>query len=270
MCLCYWWIFDEFQCRPSTDFLVSLQVKRSRTISIFNTDGHLKLAPSTTRDKLRRHESVIVDLKDPKTVPEDFLQLDTLMFDKRTKNNQITHMSNALPLHGMETMPLKKKSTDEKTFPLLAENEDVESNRIISIPRSQRSVTDEYIRINSSQSPLVSDSAISNDQYLSNVATLHEGESEKNTTDVTSEGSGWIEERVTIEPLAEKIIIYFNEFTYHCVYLTLERIMFDFFSGNSYNVMPSFIMLLVQPYGFKLFLGNSLIKLSKGFRSVMI
>ncbi|CAJ0962947.1 unnamed protein product, partial [Mesorhabditis belari] len=69
------------------------------------------------RERIKRHESVVVDFRDPSTVPDHFLQLNTLMFEKRkhrASNNQIKEVEkNILNLAGMEKMMTPISEEDE-------------------------------------------------------------------------------------------------------------------------------------------------------------
>ncbi|KAK6728692.1 hypothetical protein RB195_006001 [Necator americanus] len=96
----------------------------------------------TMRDKIKRHESVVVDFKNPSTVPDHFLQLNTLMFQKKPKNNLITEMP-ALPLSGMHMMSSTggNEGVEQELSPLQAESE-VASNKVSSVLRAQRSASE--------------------------------------------------------------------------------------------------------------------------------
>ncbi|CAJ0568357.1 unnamed protein product, partial [Mesorhabditis spiculigera] len=69
------------------------------------------------RDRIKRHESVVVDFRDPSTVPDHFLQLNTLMFKKRDRanNNQIKEVegNDVIPLPGMDGMMAPISEEDE-------------------------------------------------------------------------------------------------------------------------------------------------------------
>ncbi|XGW20609.1 hypothetical protein V3C99_003975 [Haemonchus contortus] len=160
-------------------------------------------------DKIRRHESVVVDFKNPSTVPDHFLQLNTLMFQKKPKNNQVTEMARAVPLSGMDLMSSSKQDQlgDSQAIPVLPnEAEDVSSNKINAVLRAQRSIPEENTTLHSPSS-FVTDSGISDEEYTSDTTSSVDERSSQATKGFVTEASGWIEERVTIEPLVEKRIV---------------------------------------------------------------
>ncbi|ETN73627.1 hypothetical protein NECAME_00714 [Necator americanus] len=160
----------------------------------------------TMRDKIKRHESVVVDFKNPSTVPDHFLQLNTLMFQKKPKNNLITEMP-ALPLSGMHMMSSTggNEGVEQELSPLQAESE-VASNKVSSVLRAQRSASEGH-ETTDSPSSFVTDSGISDEDYSSDSNDIHDEETKTSTENSREEGSGWVEERRTIEPPAEKIIV---------------------------------------------------------------
>ncbi|EYC26508.1 hypothetical protein Y032_0010g1191 [Ancylostoma ceylanicum] len=162
----------------------------------------------TVRDKIKRHESVVVDFRNPSTVPDHFLQLNTLMFQKKPRNNLITEMP-AVPLSGMHMMSSTNgnQNVDGELTAIPAEAEDVVSNKVSSVLRAQRSASEEHQATTPSPSSFVTDSGISDDDYSSDTTENHEDRSKTSTENPSREGSGWIEEKSTIEPLAEKIIV---------------------------------------------------------------
>ncbi|KAL6730267.1 hypothetical protein Aduo_001251 [Ancylostoma duodenale] len=162
----------------------------------------------TVRDKIKRHESVVVDFRNPSTVPDHFLQLNTLMFQKKPRNNLITEMP-AVPLSGMHMMSSTggNRNVDGELTPIPAEAEDVVSNKVSSVLRAQRSASKEHQTTTHSPSSFVTDSGISDEDYSSDTTEAHEDASKTSTENPSREGSGWIEEKSTIEPLAQKIIV---------------------------------------------------------------
>ncbi|RCN29546.1 hypothetical protein ANCCAN_21848 [Ancylostoma caninum] len=165
----------------------------------------------TVRDKIKRHESVVVDFRNPSSVfavPDHFLQLNTLMFQKKPRNNLITEMP-AVPLSGMHMMSSTdgNRNVDGELTPIPAEAEDVVSNKVSSVLRAQRSASKEQQTTTHSPSSFVTDSGISDEDYSSDTTETHEDTSKTSTENPSREGSGWIEEKSTIEPLAQKIIV---------------------------------------------------------------
>ncbi|KAK6728691.1 hypothetical protein RB195_006001 [Necator americanus] len=129
---------ETFKDSYTGDLGVIVDTKRDR-----NHDTYLqKETLPTMRDKIKRHESVVVDFKNPSTVPDHFLQLNTLMFQKKPKNNLITEMP-ALPLSGMHMMSSTggNEGVEQELSPLQAESE-VASNKVSSVLRAQRSASE--------------------------------------------------------------------------------------------------------------------------------
>ncbi|KAK5975057.1 hypothetical protein GCK32_010376 [Trichostrongylus colubriformis] len=148
-------------------------------------DNYLqKESPSTMKnDKIKRHESVVVDFKNPSTVPDHFLQLNTLMFQKKPKNNQVTQVSGAVPLSGMDLMSSSKEDqTKDNKHPVFpTEAEDVDSNKINSMLRAQRSIPEESSTLHSPSS-FVTDSGISDEDYTSDTPSYVDERPRKSKT----------------------------------------------------------------------------------------
>ncbi|KAK6054240.1 hypothetical protein COOONC_08255 [Cooperia oncophora] len=158
---------------------------------------HKESPPTMKNDKIKRHESVVVDFKNPSTVPDHFLELNTLMFQKKPKNNQVTHMPGAVPLSGMDLMSSSKEDQTEDSTRQVLPYCELKG----SIPEASSTMH--------SPSSFVTDSGISDEDYTSDSTSStpsSTNEKPRKTTN-SSEGSGWIEERVTIEPPAEKRIV---------------------------------------------------------------
>ncbi|VDO22587.1 unnamed protein product [Heligmosomoides polygyrus] len=104
---------------------------------------HKDAPPSPKNDKIRRHESVVVDFTKPSTIPDHFLQLNTLMFQKKAKNNQVTQMPGAVPLSGMDAMSASSEGAGGKLSENLNEIDDVAANKISHGLRALRSASQE-------------------------------------------------------------------------------------------------------------------------------
>uniref|UniRef100_A0A1I7W8S8 Col_cuticle_N domain-containing protein n=1 Tax=Heterorhabditis bacteriophora TaxID=37862 RepID=A0A1I7W8S8_HETBA len=164
------------------------------------------------REKIKRHESYVVDFKNPSSIPEHFLQLNTLMFQKKPKNNQIVSMSVPISVSGMALMtPLDdEKYANKELPPIPIEEEDLNSNSVSPVRLTQRSVT--VVSINSeTPSSFITDSGISDEDYSSDATSIEstdiEREKKKESSSKTVKSASWIEEEKTIEPYAEKIIV---------------------------------------------------------------
>ncbi|CAJ0592990.1 unnamed protein product [Cylicocyclus nassatus] len=174
-------------------------------------DGYLHKDPlSSIRDKIKRQESVMVDFQNPSTVPDHYLQLNTLMFQKKPKNNLITEMT-PVAMSGMQMMSTIGENNDDdgKLAPLNVESEVASNSVASSVLRAQRSVSEENITTHSPSS-FVTDSGISDEEYSSDTTEAHGSVAQASTESSSQEGSGYIVEKSTIEPLAQKIIVDFE------------------------------------------------------------
>ncbi|PAV84288.1 hypothetical protein WR25_16867 isoform A [Diploscapter pachys] len=206
-----------------------------------------------TRDKLKRHESTVVDFKNPSTIPDHFLQLNTLMFQKRlaknneAKNNQINANIPPVPMHNMEIMAAganskqseesiesvekTEKSSDEqfanRALPPIPGSE-ISSNQVTP-ERTRRSevmakMNEKESEKDGSTSPssFVTDSGISDEDFsdgtstVSTTRSLSTKSTSSKVSSTTSTSSSSSPESSTIEPPAQKIIVDFkcgNEFS---------------------------------------------------------
>ncbi|WKX89097.1 hypothetical protein Q1695_008611 [Nippostrongylus brasiliensis] len=184
-------------------------------VFVLAKDSYLQkeVPASPKNDKIRRHESVVVDFKNPSTIPEHFLELNTLMFQKKPKNNQVTQMPGIVPLSGMDAM--SSSSNEEQLVEgdapaSTADSEDIASNKVSSVLRAQRSASGQE---STPQSPssFVTDSGISDEDYSSDSTNSVDDKprvpKEAGQND-ERQGSGWVEESSTIEPPAQKVTVH--------------------------------------------------------------
>ncbi|KAJ1348064.1 hypothetical protein KIN20_003282 [Parelaphostrongylus tenuis] len=108
----------------------------------------------------------------------------------------------------METMT-KQNLTYERSLPLLTESEELVSNKVSSVLRAQRSVAEKFAISNENFTSHADRSCMVYRSYVINPQLPHTLPSSMNS-DSVQEGSGWTEERGTIEPLAQKITIDFE------------------------------------------------------------
>ncbi|CAD6186481.1 unnamed protein product [Caenorhabditis auriculariae] len=177
------------------------------------------VARSHPRDKLRRHESTVVDFRNPSTVPEHFLQLNTLMFQKKPKNNQMKQMD---PIELPGLIKIGNNRASELDFasrslpPLPLDEEkasdmlDISSNQVSPVVREKKQVSIDMG--STSPTSFVTDSGISEDDSDTS-STRSSATSDSGRTIGPEDGRTenvaevWLVEDVTIEPLAEKIVV---------------------------------------------------------------
>ncbi|CAI4229853.1 unnamed protein product [Auanema sp. JU1783] len=139
------------------------------------------------RDKIRRHESTVVDFSKPNTVPDHFLQLNTLMFQKKPKNNQIKQMSVPISMEGMTKMNSEEDNFQNRALPPLP----------TEISRNQ--VEADRRRVRRSESS-------SDEEQMTSTTTIDSDNISTENSSIHTEDE-WMEEKSTIEPIANKIIL---------------------------------------------------------------